>query len=117
MVLAVFESCAIESGVAVRSTANDAGKIPIRISMMSPMPFCPSFEPWAKLTPVQVKTSRQRRASDERAGEPDPEHLADERVRGRRRQAQVPGAEVPDDGGQEKRRHHQEARSLPEVDQ
>ena len=24
------------------------------------MPFCPSFEPWAKLTPVQVRTSRPR---------------------------------------------------------
>ena len=28
--------------------------------MMSPMPFCPSFEPCAKLTPVQVSSSRQR---------------------------------------------------------
>src|ERR1700678_1257583 len=28
--------------------------------MMSPMPFCPSFEPWKKLTPVQVSTSRHR---------------------------------------------------------
>src|SRR5271170_5691500 len=28
--------------------------------MMSPMPFCPSLEPWKKLTPVQVRTSRQR---------------------------------------------------------
>src|SRR5262249_13759571 len=29
-------------------------------SMMRPMPFCPSFEPWAKLTPVQVKMSKLR---------------------------------------------------------
>src|SRR3984885_15703332 len=28
--------------------------------MMSPIPFCPSLEPWAKLTPVQVRTSRPR---------------------------------------------------------
>src|SRR5579863_4698488 len=28
--------------------------------MMRPMPFCPSFEPWAKLTPVQVRISRPR---------------------------------------------------------
>jgi hypothetical protein len=27
---------------------------------MSPMPFWPSFEPWAKLTPVQVNTSSAR---------------------------------------------------------
>ena len=28
--------------------------------MISPMPFCPSFEPCAKLTPEQVKTSSAR---------------------------------------------------------
>src|SRR5271166_2729936 len=28
--------------------------------MIRPMPFCPSLEPCAKLTPVQVSTSRQR---------------------------------------------------------
>ncbi len=28
--------------------------------MIKPMPFWPSFEPWAKLTPVQVRISRQR---------------------------------------------------------
>src|SRR5271167_1154886 len=28
--------------------------------MISPMPFCPSFEPWKKLTPVQVSTNRLR---------------------------------------------------------
>ena len=28
--------------------------------MINPMPFCPSFEPCAKLTPVQVKTSIDR---------------------------------------------------------
>src|SRR6202047_440386 len=26
--------------------------------MISPIPFCPSLEPWAKLTPVQVKISK-----------------------------------------------------------
>src|SRR5579862_5324413 len=30
------------------------------MSIISPMPFCPSFEPCAKLTPVQVNTSRAR---------------------------------------------------------
>ena len=28
--------------------------------MISPMPFCPSLPPWAKLTPVQVRISRPR---------------------------------------------------------
>ena len=28
--------------------------------MMSPMPFCPSLDPWKKLTPVQVSTSNAR---------------------------------------------------------
>jgi hypothetical protein len=28
--------------------------------MIKPIPFCPSFEPWAKLTAVQVNTSRPR---------------------------------------------------------
>jgi hypothetical protein len=28
--------------------------------MISPIPFCPSFEPCAKLTPVQVKIRRPR---------------------------------------------------------
>ena len=34
--------------------------MPIRISMMRPMPFCPSFEPCAKETPVQVRISSPR---------------------------------------------------------
>ena len=34
--------------------------MPIRINMISPMPFCPSLEPWAKLTAVQVKTRSPR---------------------------------------------------------
>src|SRR5579863_4466710 len=34
--------------------------MPIRISMINPMPFWPSFDPWPKLTPVQVRTSRPR---------------------------------------------------------
>ena len=36
------------------------GTVPIRISMMRPIPFCPSLDPWAKLTPVQVKISSAR---------------------------------------------------------
>src|SRR5580658_436740 len=28
--------------------------------MISPMPFCPSFDPWKKLTPVQVKIRSPR---------------------------------------------------------
>jgi hypothetical protein len=28
--------------------------------MISPMPFWPSFDPWAKLTPVQVRISTPR---------------------------------------------------------
>src|SRR6516165_3331519 len=32
----------------------------MRISMMRPIPFCPSLEPCAKLTPVQVKMRRPR---------------------------------------------------------
>src|SRR5271170_1821882 len=30
------------------------------MSMMRPMPFWPSFEPWKKLTPVQVRISKPR---------------------------------------------------------
>ena len=44
----------------VRFKAYAVGTVPIRISMMRPMPFCPSFEPCAKLTPVQVRTSNPR---------------------------------------------------------
>ena len=33
---------------------------PIRISMIRPMPFWPSLEPWAKDTPVQVRINRPR---------------------------------------------------------
>ena len=28
--------------------------------MMRPIPFCPSLDPCAKLTPVQVRSSKQR---------------------------------------------------------
>src|SRR5258705_402160 len=34
--------------------------MPIRINMMRPIPFWPSFEPCAKLTPVQVSISSAR---------------------------------------------------------
>ena len=34
--------------------------MPMRMSMMRPMPFWPSLEPWKKLTPVQVRMSRLR---------------------------------------------------------
>ena len=36
------------------------GTVPIRMSMIKPMPFWPSFEPWKKLTPVQVRISKPR---------------------------------------------------------
>src|SRR5208282_2906949 len=36
------------------------GTVPTRISIISPMPFWPSFDPCAKLTPVQVSTSSAR---------------------------------------------------------
>ncbi len=44
----------------VRLTEKAVGAAPIRISMISPMPFCPSLPPCAKLTAVQVKISRER---------------------------------------------------------
>src|SRR5262245_14558255 len=34
--------------------------------------------------------------------------IADQRVRARRRQAQVPRAQIPDDGGDQQREHHRE---------
>jgi len=34
--------------------------VPIRISIISPIPFCPSFDPCAKLTPVQLSISSAR---------------------------------------------------------
>src|ERR1700722_2285218 len=40
--------------------ANAVGTEPIRISMISPMPFCPSFEPCANDTTVQVRTNSPR---------------------------------------------------------
>jgi hypothetical protein len=33
---------------------------PIRMSMIRPMPFCPSLLPWKNDTPVHVSTSRAR---------------------------------------------------------
>ncbi len=47
----------------VRLSAYAVGTVPMRISMMRPMPFWPSFEPCAKLTPVQVSTSSARISS------------------------------------------------------
>ena len=41
-------------------SANTAGKSPMMVSMMSPMLFCPSFVPCAKLTPVQVRIRMPR---------------------------------------------------------
>ena len=34
--------------------------MPIRMSMISPMPFWPSLEPWKKLTSVQVRIRMPR---------------------------------------------------------
>src|SRR5277367_3798145 len=39
----------------VRFSAYAVGTVPMRINMIRPIPFWPSFEPCAKLTPVQVK--------------------------------------------------------------
>ena len=137
--------------------------------MIRPMPFWPSFEPWAKDTPVQVKISRprihsgggslrlrlgvelrladqelhdqqqQRRSTTKptsgeissalpmliawsqstpevplrpcsmRIGDADADDRADQRVRARGRQAEAPGAEVPDDRRDQQREHHREA--------
>src|SRR5579871_3460093 len=43
-----------------RFKAYAVGTVPIRISMIRPMPFCPSLDPWAKLTPVQVRIRIER---------------------------------------------------------
>src|SRR5580704_8526180 len=43
-----------------RFRAYAIGTVPMRISMMRPMPFWPSFEPWAKDTPPQVRMRRPR---------------------------------------------------------
>jgi hypothetical protein len=37
-------------------SAQVAGNRPMIVGMMSPMLFCPSFVPWAKLTAEQVRT-------------------------------------------------------------
>ncbi len=132
------------------------------------MPFWPSLEPCAKLTPVQVgdqdaadppagrlvafgrgiqrriaddelqhqqqdrrhAEAEQRReqqrvadlgrlapvdargavaAAHQRIGDADADDRADQRVRRGRRQAEIPGAEVPDDGRNQQREHHGEA--------
>ena len=44
----------------VRLTEKAVGAAPIRISMISPMPFCPSLLPWKNDTPVQVRISSPR---------------------------------------------------------
>ena len=48
-------------------------------------------------------------AVHQRVGDADADDRADQRVRRRGRQAQPPGAEVPDDGGDQQREHHREA--------
>jgi hypothetical protein len=50
----------ILSGASGRCSAWVAGARPIKISMIRPMPFWPSFEPCAKLTPVQVSSRTER---------------------------------------------------------
>ena len=54
-----MKSCTSD-GVTARLRAYAVGTVPTRISMMRPIPFCPSFEPCAKLTPVHVSISRER---------------------------------------------------------
>ena len=41
-------------------SAKSAGSRPMRMSMMRPTPFWPSFCPWAKLTPLQVEMRMAR---------------------------------------------------------
>ena len=51
--------CRVSAEVA-KSRAKVVGTMPTRMSTINPMPFCPSLEPCAKLTPVQVSTSNPR---------------------------------------------------------
>src|SRR5271155_5491424 len=60
MVSAVEVISSMDCWLVPRSTAKVIGRMPIRISMINPIPFCPSFDPWPKLTPVQVRISRPR---------------------------------------------------------
>ena len=60
VVVAMAMNGVIWSAGMARLSAYAIGTVPIRISMIRPMPFWPSFEPWAKETPVQVSTSRPR---------------------------------------------------------
>ena len=41
-------------------SAYAVGTVPTRISMIRPMPFCPSLDPCANETPVHVSTSSAR---------------------------------------------------------
>src|SRR5262245_22395405 len=54
-----MKSCVCR-GVTAWLSAYVVGTVPMRMSMINPMPFCPSFEPWKKLPPVQVSMSRPR---------------------------------------------------------
>src|SRR5271170_5351796 len=54
-----MKSCVCDA-VTAWFNAYVVGTVPIRISMINPMPFWPSFEPWKKLTPVHVKISIER---------------------------------------------------------
>ena len=144
--------------------------------MIRPMPFWPSFEPWAKETPVQVSTrmprihraaalvlraarvefrvldqQRRRRAAaaggadetdhrrdQQRHGrvlhlapvdavaervagavgihQADADDRADQGVRARGRQAQIPGAEIPDDRREQQGEDHGEPGPGADID-
>src|SRR5262245_21421841 len=53
------KSCICAGEIAWLS-AYAVGTVPIKINMIRPMPFWPSFDPCAKLTPVQVRISNAR---------------------------------------------------------
>jgi hypothetical protein len=50
----------VPAAFVLMSSANAVGTMPTRMRTINPIPFWPSFEPCAKLTPVQVKTSSPR---------------------------------------------------------
>ena len=59
-VVACCSMCCSTSGRAFWFSAKAIGAAPIMISMIRPMPFWPSLEPWANETPVQVAISSRR---------------------------------------------------------
>ena len=54
-------------------------------------------------------------AAHQRVGDADADDRADQRMRTRGRQAQPPGAQIPDDRGDEQREHHRVARARADL--